>query len=86
MTPLSDLELGDVVQHVGIIAGTDWTAMVTAIDYQEGGGAIVYETGYPRLSKRTVAPKAYLSVVHHDDDALKRALRMFADGEESEAS
>lgn len=82
MTPLADLEPGDVVQHVGLFAGSDWFALVTGIDYKEDGGADIYETGYPILSKHTVAPKAYLSVVKHDDDALKRALRMFAEDEE----
>lgn len=82
MTPLADLEPGDVLHHVGLFAGTDFLALVTGIDYREDGGADVYETGYPLLTKREVPPRSYLSVIRHDDDALKRALRMFRDDEE----
>ena len=77
MTPLDDLGLGDIIHNVGIIAGTDWLSIVTAIDRHDDGSADVYEVNYPLLSKHTVRPKSVIAVVGHDDDAYRRACRMF---------
>lgn len=79
MVPVDQLEVGDIIQKLGFIAGVEWFELVTAIDPQPDGGAIVYSTHFPLLGKAVVQPRALMPVAAHDEDALKRALRMFSD-------